>query len=150
MLSIEESEVNKPFQRNLEQWLKIAPGRVYVWEYGANFNNFMMPFPCLRSIAANLKYYHRVGVQGVMIQGNYVSTGSDMVALKNYVWRKLLWDPSLDVDTLAGEFCQGYYGPASDEVIQYVNALEDSVRKPGRAGKEVSRHQSGHLRLHEP
>ncbi len=128
VLSIEESEKNQSFRRNVDRWCELAPGRVYIWEYGVNFNNFIKPFPCLRSIAANLKHYHRIGVAGVRIQGNYVSQGGDLVVLKNYVWGKLLWDPSRNVDDLIEEFCQGYYGPASDEMIAYVNLLEGSVR----------------------
>ncbi len=126
--SIEESEKNQSFRRNLDRWCEIAPGRVYIWEYGVNFNNFIKPFPCLRSLAANLKYYHQVGVAGVRIQGNYVSKGGDLVVLKNYVWGKLLWDPTRDVDELIREFCEGYYGPAADEMIAYVELMENSVR----------------------
>ena len=127
---VEHCSKNGKFLRNLEQWVKIAPDRVFIWDYGINFSNFLYPFPNLKAIAQNIKSYHKLGVRGVMIQGNYVSTGSDLIAMRNYVWGKLLWDPSLDVDKLIGEFCQGYYGPAGNEMIEYVNALESSVREP--------------------
>ena len=39
--SIEESETNESFRRNLDRWTELAPGRVYIWEYGTNFNNFL-------------------------------------------------------------------------------------------------------------
>ncbi len=126
--SIVESEKNQSFRRNLDRWTELAPDRVYIWEYGTNFGNFMRPFPCLRSIAENIRYYHKIGVAGISIQGNYVSTGGDLAALKNYVWAKLLWDPTRDVDELVAEFCTGYYGPAAAEMIQYVNLMENSVR----------------------
>jgi hypothetical protein len=130
VLSMTESDRNRPFHHCLKRWLEIAPGRVFIWEYGANYVHFLLPFPCLRSIADNLKLYHRLGVRGVMIQGNYVSTGGDLVVLKNYVWSKLLWNPSLDTDRLIREFCEGYYGPAANEMIEYVDTLENAVRKP--------------------
>lgn len=126
--SILESEKNQSFRRNLDRWLRLAPERVYIWEYGANFQNFLRPFPCLRSIAENIKYYHEVGVAGISIQGNYVATGGDLAALKNYVWAKLLWDPTREIDELIVEFCTGYYGPAADEMLAYVNLMEQSVR----------------------
>lgn len=133
--SILESPKNASFRRNLDRWCELAPGRVYIWEYGSNFKNFLQPFPCLRSLAENIRYYHKIGVAGVSIQGNYVSTGGDLAVLKNYVWSKLLWDPTRDVDELLREFCVGYYGPAADEVLEYVNLLENSVRgdKPVQA-----------------
>ncbi|MFQ5808675.1 MAG: DUF4838 domain-containing protein [Armatimonadota bacterium] len=130
MHAADECEKNQSFRRNLERWLEIAPRRTYIWDYGADFRNFIFPFPCLRSIAGNIALYHRLGVRGVMVQGNYVTTGSDLVALKNYVWSRLLWDPTLDPDELIREFCAGYYGPAAEEMLEYVNALEDSVRVP--------------------
>ena len=126
--SIIESPKNASFRRNLDRWCELAPERVYIWEYGSNFTNFLRPFPSLRSLAENIRYYHKVGVAGVSIQGNYVSTGGDLAVIKNYVWSKLLWDPTRDTDELIREFCTGYYGPAADELLAYVNLMEDSVR----------------------
>jgi hypothetical protein len=126
--SIVESTKNDSFRRNLDRWAQLAPGRLYIWEYGTNFSNFLRPFPCLRSLAQNIKYYHEIGVAGVSIQGNYVATGGDLAVLKNYVWAKLLWDPTRNVDDLVREFCAGYYGPAAGEMIEYVNLMEGSVR----------------------
>lgn len=118
---------------SIEQWTKLAPGRMFIWEYGVNYNNFVKPLPDLRAMAQNIKYYHRIGVTGVMIQGNYTGFGGDLVVLKNWIWSKLLWNPDLDTDALLKEFCDGYYGPAAAEMMAYVNTLEDSVRKPAYA-----------------
>jgi hypothetical protein len=126
--SVTESPKNAGFRRNLERWCELAPGRVYVWEYGANYESFLVPFPCLYAIADNIKEYHRLGVAGVSVQGNYVSTGGDLAAVKNYVWRKILWDPTLDPRALVREFCEGYYGPAAPAIVEYVEALEEGVR----------------------
>jgi hypothetical protein len=115
---------------SIEQWTKLAPGRMFIWEYGVNYTNFVEPWPDLRSMAKNIKYYHKIGVSGVMIQANYTGFGGDLVVLKNWIWSKLLWNPALDVDALLKEFCDGYYGPASADIQDYVNTLEDSVRKP--------------------
>jgi hypothetical protein len=121
---------NRSFRRNLEQWALLAPGRVRIWEYAASFNNFLMPFPCLRSMAENLKFYHQLGVTVLLLQGSYSGPGSDMIVLKNYVLGRLLWDPQADTQALIREFCDGYYGPAAAEAYAYVNVLEDSVRTP--------------------
>jgi hypothetical protein len=121
---------NRSFKRNLERWCEIAPGRVYIWDYGTNYKSFVFPFPCVRSISDNIKLYHEMGIRGVMVQGNYVTTGSDLVVLKNYIWSKLMWNPKLETEDLIREFCDGYYGPASSAVQEYVNELENSVREP--------------------
>ena len=127
---VSECKKNRSFLLNLKRWGELAPNRVYIWDYGINFGNFMYPFPNIKAIARNIKAYKKLGVRGVMIQGNYVSMGSDLIVLRNYVWGKLLWNPALDVDKLIEEFCLGYYGPAGKEMLAYVNALEDSVRTP--------------------
>ncbi len=129
---VRECEKNATFARNLERWCEIAPGRVFVWEYGANYKNFINPFPCLASMADNLKFYHQLGIRGVEIQGNYVSPGGDLAVLKNYVWRRIFWQPELDPQAVVSEFCHGYYGPAAADVLAYVDALEKSVREPSR------------------
>ncbi len=140
-LSIEEASSEKnpneesynrsqKIKNSIEKWAKIAPARLFIWEYGVNYNNFVKVQPALRAIAKNIKYYHRIGVEGIMIQGNYVSMGGDLVVLKNWIWSRLLWNPDLEVDNLLKEFCDGYYGPASAEMIEYVNIVEESVREP--------------------
>jgi hypothetical protein len=121
---------SRSIMRSIERWTEIAPGRLLIWEYGVNYTNYLRPTPNVRAMAENIRWYHRIGARGIMIQGNYTSTGSDLVLLKNYVWRKLLWDPTLEVEPLVREFCAGYYGPAGDDVLAYVTALEDSVRGP--------------------
>lgn len=119
---------NGNYLSHLRRWCELAPGRVHVWDYGANFGeNFLYPFPVITAIGRNIQIYARLGVAGVMIQGNYVSTGGDLVVLKNYVWRKLLWDPSRDIPALIREFCDGYYGPAADPLFAYVMELENAV-----------------------
>jgi hypothetical protein len=115
---------------SIEKWAQIAPHRLFIWEYGSNYTNFVKPWPSLRAMAENIKYYHRIGAQGVMIQSNYSSFGGDLAVLKNWIWSKLLWNPDQDVSALLKEFCDSYYGPASQDIQDYVNTLEDSVRTP--------------------
>jgi hypothetical protein len=121
---------SQTIKNSIEKWAQIAPHRLYIWEYGANYDNYVKPWPSLRAIAENIKYYKRLGVQGVMIQSNYGSTGGDLAVLKNWIWSQLLWNPDQDVNTLLQQFCDGYYGPASRDIQEYVNALENSVRTP--------------------
>jgi hypothetical protein len=121
---------NRRFWLNLSRWLELAPGRVYVWEYGVNYTNLILPYPALRVIAANIKAYHQAGLHGLMIQGNYSSEGGDAVVMNNWVWSRLMRDPSLDTEALIQEFTDGYYGPAGAEVRAYLKELEKSWQAP--------------------
>lgn len=123
----DECGKNRQFWLSLNRWCELAPQRVYVWEYGANFTNFLYPFPTLAAIARNISAYKTLGVEGVMIQGNYVSTGGDMVVLNNYVFSRMLRDPSQDVQKLIADSMAGYYGPAAPAVGEYYQKLRAAV-----------------------
>lgn len=127
---VDVSAKNRAVYLAMQKWAEIAPNRFYIWEYGANFSNFLEPFPNTHAMAQNIKAYRKMGVTGLYIQGNYVSPGSDMVVMKNWVWSKLIWNPDLNVDAVIREFCEGYYGPAAPRMVDYINALDESVIKP--------------------
>jgi len=122
---------NRTFWLNVQRWCELAKDRVDIWEYGANYSNFLLPYPVLSIMAHNIKAYHKIGVRGLMIQGNYASMGSDAVVMNNWIWSRLMSDPSLDTDKVIQEFTDGYYGPAAPEVREYIKALEASYQAPG-------------------
>jgi hypothetical protein len=128
--SVHACEKNRSFLLNLQRWCELAPGRVYVWEYGVNYTNFLYPFPVLRAMAENIAAYHKMGVAGLMIQGNYVTSGGDMVVLNNYVWSRLMRQPSQPVEPLIDGFISKYYGPAAPAVREYIDVLEASTKEP--------------------
>ncbi len=125
---VSECGKNRNYCQSLQRWCELSPGNVYIWDYAVNFgDNFMMPFPVIRSMGENIRFYSNLGCGGVLLQGNYVSTGSDLVVLKNYVWRRCIWEPETKVDDLISEFCDGYYGPAAAAMKKYVLLLEDAA-----------------------
>ena len=122
---------NRGFWLNLERWCAIAKDRVYVWDYGANYHSFLYPYPVLYTMAESIKAYCGLGIRGMSIQGNYDSMGGDQVVMNNWVWSRLMSDPSLDTEKLVGEFTDGYYGPAAPAVRKYLKELEASAKSPG-------------------
>ncbi len=55
-------------------------------------------------------------------------------APKLWVTARLLWKPQADVYGLLREFCQGYYGPASDPMMAFFRECEAAwAAQPGRA-----------------
>ena len=132
---VEACDANYNYRENVKRWCELAPGRVYIWDYNVNFGgNFMYPFPTLHPMAENLRYYAKLGCAGVAIQGNYVSMGSDLIVAKNYVLRKVMWNPELKTEDLLAEFCKGYYGPVAAEMLDYIHLQE------GLAGSKDAPH----------
>ena len=126
---VDECAENAEFLARLKGWTSIDQGGgVYIWDYAQNFpRGFFYTMPNLYSIARNIKVYASLGVRGVYTQQVTNASGGDLVVLKNYVFSKLMIDPTRTVDSLVEEFCNGYYGPAAPHVLAYVRAVRDAV-----------------------
>ena len=69
------------------------------------------------------------GVCGVFEEcGGVAGDGTDMEELKNYVMAEMLWNPSLDPDTLIAEFLAGYYASAAPFVRTYMDTMHAAVK----------------------
>lgn len=133
--SIEESaklntnSESAKFYQDLLNWSKITP-RLYIWDYAVNFRNYLLPFPNLRTMEKNINLYRKVGVKGVLMQGNFSYGGGGYLdELKAYVIARLLSDDKRELDKLIYDFCSAYYGKESCEfIIQYINLWENQVQ----------------------
>ncbi len=128
--AVDGSARNQAFLRKIQKWNELAPGKTHVWEAGANFDNLLVPFPNVTALGQTLAYYQGLGIAGVMVEGSHGSPGSDAVVMKNWVLSRKLWDPKADTAGLVKTFCEGYYGPASGKVMEYLAALDATVNTP--------------------
>ena len=131
--SIEEGAKRDPngrnalFLKDLEGWSKLT-NRLYIWDYAVNFRNYLLPFPNLRSMAKNIALYKKIGVKGLLMQGNFSSGGHGYLdELKSFVSAKLM-SADYDLNELIKYFCDNYYGKASSAVIKYINLFEDHIK----------------------
>lgn len=122
------------FYRNLQAWSKITD-QLYIWHYNTNFRHYLLPFPDLDELAADIPLYRRLGVKGLFLQGAYPEGGGgEMAWLKSWVLARLLWDPSRDAWKLVDEFLDGVYGRAAPLMRRYLERLHSEVR-PQPAGR---------------
>ena len=113
------------FTDDLADWAKIAP-HLYLWDYTTNFSNYLQPFPNWHVMGENLRLFRRLGVEGVLEQGNY-SPGktSAFAPLRIYLLSRLLWNADADSDELIRTFVRGYYGPEAETgVLQSLSLME--------------------------
>jgi len=113
----------------IEQWSKLTK-RIFIWHYATNFAHYLAPDPNLAALAKDLKFYGDHGVNGVMVQCQYQSPGGEMAELRQYLSARLLWDPTLDPMALRIEFCRGYYGKASGQVMELLALLDNAAADP--------------------
>ena len=59
-------------------------------------------------------------------QGAYNTQGAEFAMLRTWVASRLLWNPNQDYKELVNEFVEGYYGPASVYIKQYIRLLYQS------------------------
>ena len=129
---IEREEMSAQFRASIEGWGKMTK-HLFIWHYGTNFAHFLAPNPNLNGLAKDLKYYASHGLNGVMVQGSYETPSAELPELRQYLIAQLMWDPAQDPMTIRTDFCQGYYGPAANEALEFL-ALMD------RLGETTDKH----------
>ena len=113
------------FGENLDAWSKLTD-RIFIWHYGTNFAHYIAPNQNLNGLARDILSHASQGVNGVMVQCDYQGPGGELAELRQYLVSQLLWDPKRHPMEIRREFCRGYYGPAADDVLQFL-ALMDKL-----------------------
>ena len=65
--------------------------------------------------------------------------------IRAWILAKLLWNPDLDVDALAHEYCDSVFGPAADEYYAYF----EMIQAAGKAGKTIEDYYGRDKFLHK-
>lgn len=113
--------------------------QIYIWDYTVNYSHYLAPMPNLDVIAANIRFWIRSSARGVMLEGAYQGPG-EQDELKSWVAAKLMWNPSLDENALAGDFIRGHYGDAAPALEEYQQLL---IRMRIRHQKEMAAPEGG-------
>jgi len=102
------------------RWKEISP-RMHLWMYPSQYRHTYAPMPNIRAIAENIRFFSEEQAESIFIQCG----GSDKPAeaLRNWVFAKLRWDLTLDVDELIRDFVWGNYGASAPAVYEYHQLL---------------------------
>ena len=118
---------NADYKRRAESWAQLVD-HLYIWHYIVDFTHYYNPFPNFRAMAADMKFYRDIGVEGIYLQGmGHSGGGGEFSLLRPYYGMKLLWNPDRDPEMLRAEFLQGYYGAAAPHIGDYIELLQDEV-----------------------
>jgi len=119
-----EDPLGTTFRAAIDDWRPVSK-HLFIWHYGVNFWHYLAPNPNLTAMANDIKYYAAHGVDGVMVQGDLQGPGSEIADFRQYLIAQLLWDPTLDPMVLRTQFCEGYYGPAKGEALEFLALLDE-------------------------
>lgn len=117
------------FRAELEDWARVTD-RLLIWDYVIQFANLISPFPNLRVLQPNLRYFVDQHAIAHFQQGNR-EVGGEWAELRTYVIAKLLWNPDANADELIDEFLVGYYGEAGAYLRTYIDTQHDALALSG-------------------
>jgi len=117
------------FVRDLQDWSRLTDN-IFLWDYIVQFRNYCDPFPNLRVLQPNIRFFKDHGVRMMFQQGSSRSR-SEFHELRTYLVAKLLWNPEADIEALTGDFLKGFYGPAAKAIGAYLSLMHDALDKSG-------------------
>lgn len=120
-----DNATGKEFVRALQGWSKIS-NNLFIWDYGINFDNYLVPFPNFPILQKNIQLFkeNHATMHFSQIAG---SKGGDFSEMRAYMVSKLMWNPELNTDSLMRSFMDGYYGAAAPYLYQYEKLLEGAL-----------------------
>jgi len=122
---IETDPENKGSKQELLEWAKIC-GKVFLWDYCIQFANLVSPFPNLRVLAPNIRFFVAHNVCSLFSQCNREKFG-EFAELRGYMLAKLMWNPSLDDREIMKDFLSGYYGEVGEYLLAYIDTMHDAM-----------------------
>ncbi len=121
------SPENLAFKEDIEGWSKIAR-KLIIWHYVGNRDHYLQPNAELETLVPNLRFFAEHGAAGIFNQGTHLGSATDMTMLKQWVLARAMWDLEADGRALIEEFCRGYYGPAGEDVLKYIDVIHAPAR----------------------
>ena len=116
------------FQHDMREWSKVCD-RLYIWDYVVNFSHYFMPFPNFHVLKDNIQFFIENNAKGIFEEGSTAACGKcEMAELRSYVLTHLMWDPTMDTDSLVEEFMIGYFGQAAQPMLAYYKKIHQAVQ----------------------
>jgi hypothetical protein len=112
------------FPADLAGWSAITDD-IFLWDYEVQFASPVAPFPNLRTLSPNVRWFADAGVRHLFLQGNGLRT--ELAELRCYLLAKLAWDPDSNVEALIDEFLAGYYGAAAPHLRAYLDLVHEEL-----------------------
>ena len=121
-----DNESGQEFVRHMEGWAAIT-NNIFVWDYGINFDNYISPFPNLHILQPNMQLFHKnnATMHFSQIAG---SKGGDFSELRAYLVAKLMWNTSINLESVMQTFLKEFYGEAAAPYLyQYIRLRESAL-----------------------
>ncbi len=115
------------FVADMKNWGKLT-GNILVWDYVVQFKNYLTPFPNFHVLQPNISFFRDNNVNMMFQQGSGHSW-SDLSDIKQYLIAKLLWNNTIDADSVINHYILSYYGDAAPYIREYFNITHSELIK---------------------
>lgn len=110
------------FKKQIEEW-SAKTNNIYLWDYAANFDDYLTPLPVLYGLQKQLKFYKGLGIKGVFLNASgYDYSPFDDV--KTFVSAVLMMNVDADIDKLSRKFFEKEYPLSHQLLSDYYVQLE--------------------------
>jgi hypothetical protein len=115
------SPPRQEYREILRRWAEVMEGRVWIYDYDQGMLVWRdIPNPSHPSFRQDIRHYAEAGIIGFHTE----SRGAIATTFLNLHLRaQLEWNPDLDLDAHLAEFYRDFYGPASEPMARYWNAI---------------------------
>ena len=128
-MPIESDPRSQDSKNELLDWKQIC-GNVFLWDYCIQFRNLVSPFPNLRVLGPNIRFFVENNVRSLFSQCNR-EIGGEFYELRGYMLAKLMWNPYIDERVVMEDFVFGYYKQAGRYVLEYIDLIHNEMERAG-------------------
>ena len=129
-VTLTENASGQEFVKAMEGWSS-KTNNIFVWDYGINFDNYLVPFPNFHIMAENMRLFKKNHTQMHFYQ-DAGSRGGDFSEMRTWLASKLMWNTEADIEELLQTFINGYYGEAAPYIYRYVKMVEGALMGSGQ------------------
>lgn len=116
---------NLGIYENLQGYKALAAGQIMVYIYDTNFSNYLINFNNVGTVSSMYKAFQDNGVYYLYTQGPLDTVTPGLEQMRIYVESRLMYDSSLDYESLVKDFMQHYFHQAGDDLYEYYNLTFD-------------------------
>ena len=124
-------------RKSMREWRYVAK-RFWFWAYDISFYRYLGYFDSFDNIQKNVLGFKNYGIEYLCMQGPHDSHSNWQANIRGYVYRKLMWDCSLDAQKLMDEYIDLYYASAASAVREVMQKFHSHYQKLLREGCDLT------------
>lgn len=116
-----ESDSNISYANILDAW-QACTKKTYLWIYGTDFSNYLLPMNNFVSMGANYRFAYEHGALYMYDQGQWnQTTPTGWSLLKSYLQSKLQWNVHLNQNNVTKDYFKHWFKDAYKPMFQLFN-----------------------------